>query len=263
MDRKNRRSRSKKHRHDRSYTLMLVAGDSGGRSHTLHLSFILAQILAFVAFAAVVAVICYIIYTSMTISSMRDVIERQSAQIAEGRQAADDAAIENERLKAQLDQLSLTLSQKLMEEEARTAAEDEEKLPVGVPVTGTATIINTYDDPDSTVVPGKAQEGEEATQGDHIVVFKPETGSIITASGAGVVESVAADAKYGGRISIDHGNGYVSIYRNSGTPLVREGEEVHRGDVLYTVGEDDQLLGYQIKQDGEFIDAETMLEING
>ena len=69
--------------------------------------------------------------------------------------------------------------------------------------------------------------------------------------------------KYGNCITIDHGNGYVSIYRNAGESLVHEGDTVTKGATLMVVGSDNTKLGYQIKKDGEFINPEDLVEING
>ena len=62
---------------------------------------------------------------------------------------------------------------------------------------------------------------------------------------------------------VDHGNGYCSVYRNNGTALVKTGEELGKGYILFTIGEDNQKLGYQIIKDDAYIDPMTMIDING
>ena len=108
-----------------------------------------------------------------------------------------------------------------------------------------------------------AAESDEETTGNPITIFTASSGSNIVASGSGTVTSITADSKYGNCITIDHGNGYVSIYRNSGDVLVPEGKEVAQGDILIVVSDDNTTLGYQIQLDGEYIDPETMIEISG
>ena len=121
---------------------------------------------------------------------------------------------------------------------------------------------------------GGAGEGEEATDdtaeeaeqepvGDPILIIKAEVGSTVIAAGAGTVASVTADLKYGNVITIDHGNGYTSIYRNPGDSLVHEGDTVARGATLIVISEDNTTLGYQIKSGEEFINPEDLIEING
>ena len=99
---------------------------------------------------------------------------------------------------------------------------------------------NTYDDPNSTEreLPEleKDEDGNEierdTTGLDPILVFKAEEGSTIISAGSGTVASVTGDIKYGTCVTIDHGNGYISIYRNEGDSLVHEGDEVVRGATL-------------------------------
>ena len=57
----------------------------------------------------------------------------------------------------------------------------------------------------------------------------------------------------GNKIIIDHGNGYQSVYRNGGVALVKNGEELGKGYILFSIGEDNQDLAYQIIKDDEYI----------
>ena len=86
--------------------------------------------------------------------------------------------------------------------------------------------------------------------------------SNVIATGTGTVLSVTTDAKFGNMVTIDHGNGYITFYRNSGDPLVSEGDAIDRGDIIFVVS-DNTTLGYQIQQDDKFIDPEELIEING
>ena len=62
---------------------------------------------------------------------------------------------------------------------------------------------------------------------------------------------------------IDHGNGYFSVYRNNGVALVKSGEQLGKGYILFTMGEDNAVLGYQIMKDDQYIDPMTLIDING
>ena len=74
--------------------------------------------------------------------------------------------------------------------------------------------------------------------------------------------TVTSDAKFGHIVSIDHGNGYISIYRNEGSPVVSEGDTVDRGDLLYVVNKN-ITLGYQIQKDEQYVDPEEVMDIKG
>ena len=88
-------------------------------------------------------------------------------------------------------------------------------------------------------------------------------GSSIIASADGTVVSVTTDSSYLHCIRIDHENGYTSIYRNDGDVMIREGDEVVRGAILYVIGEDNTELGYQIMYNEKYIDPMELINIDG
>ena len=75
--------------------------------------------------------------------------------------------------------------------------------------------------------------------------------------------SITTDSGYLHCIRIDHGNGYNSLYRNDGEVMVKEGDEVVRGAILYVIGEDNTELGYQITYDEKYIDPMELINIDG
>jgi murein DD-endopeptidase MepM/ murein hydrolase activator NlpD len=67
--------------------------------------------------------------------------------------------------------------------------------------------------------------------------FSAPVGTEVYATGNGVVEKVAKDRTgYGTHIVIDHGYGYKTIYAHLDKYLVKEGQKVHRGDLIGEVG---------------------------
>ena len=62
---------------------------------------------------------------------------------------------------------------------------------------------------------------------------------------------------------MDHGNGYVTIYRNQGDAMVKQGDSVVQGTTLFMIGEDNTKLGYQMLKDGTYINPMDMLAISG
>ena len=64
-----------------------------------------------------------------------------------------------------------------------------------------------------------------------------QAGAQVMAAGDGTVRSVVADDLMGTSVSIDHGNGMVSVYANlAAQPTVAEGDTVRAGDVIGAVG---------------------------
>ena len=270
----------RKHRHKRHYTFMIISGDSDGGSGSFHLGHVATQVLSFTLFAIIVAMVCFVVHSAITVSSLKKQSAKQASQIQELEEANASLESTNSELQSEVTQLSQALNQKV-EAEAQSAAEEEEQsMPTLLPISnGTASMVSYYDDPNSTEIalPKEKEEdddnnddeenneekAEDEVTGDPILIITAEKGATVIASGAGTVTSVTADIKYGNVITIDHGNGYTSIYRNQGDSLVHEGDIVARGATLIVIDEDNNTLGYQIKSGGNFINPEDLVEING
>ena len=83
------------------------------------------------------------------------------------------------------------------------------------------------------------------------------------ATADGTVLAVNVDAEYEQNVWIDHGNGYVTVYRNSGEVKVKQGETVTQGTTLFIIEDADSKLGYQMLKDGVYINPVDVLAING
>ena len=253
----------RKHRHKRHYTFMVISGDSDGSTKRLHLNHFKTQVLAYTAFALALAIICYIIYSAITISNLRAIEDQQRAQIDELTTASSTLEASNDELETKVQQLSAALNQRL--EDEQISAEEAETLavPTGFPLTGTASLTPAVDDPNETKVTKLTEDNKDSATGNPIVLLESAAGNSVIASGSGTILTVTTDAKFGNIVTIDHGNGYVSIYRNSGDPLVTEGSQIDKGDIIFVITDDNTTLGYQIQQDEQYIDPEELIEING
>lgn len=100
-------------------------------------------------------------------------------------------------------------------------------------------------------------------EGELICVFKVQSGALVVATANGTVISVNDDPVYGHNVWVDHGNGYVTIYRNKGEVKVEQGKTVTQGTTLMLITDSDSRLGYQIMKDGEYVDPMGMLNISG
>ncbi len=160
----------------------------------------------------------------------------------------------NEELNNKVSILSDTVNQKV-EAEAKKAEEMAEKSkPTGFPLSGTATMT-------------EANANEAAGEGAldiPMVIFQAGAGTNVISAGDGIVSYVGPDdTDFGNMIKIDHGNGYVSIYRNAAPARVSEKDEIPRGTVLYQMDETSTKLGYEIMVNDQFINPLTLLEIAG
>ena len=89
-----------------------------------------------------------------------------------------------------------------------------------------------------------------------------DVGAKVKAAAAGTVSSVEDDDLMGTTVTIDHGNGLVSVYANlAGTPTVVEGDTVMTGDIIGAVGataaaesRQGNHLHFAMTKDGEPVD---------
>ena len=264
---KNNSFMPRKHRHKRHYTFMIIAGDSDGSNKRIHLGHVATQIVAFTLFIILVTIVCYIAFITVRFrrmssetadanASYSNLVLRQEKQIQELSSANSSLATKNEELQASVDQISKALNIMVSNEEASKALADEAALPKGFHLSGQASYEIKKDDPSSSTK-------DNAKSGNPIMILKAANGSEVRATGTGTVSSVTNDAKYGKCIMIDHGNGYVSVYRYSGRVLVSEGDHVNRSSALFLVQGADTVLGYQIIKSNNYVNPEKIIEISG
>lgn len=149
-----------------------------------------------------------------------------------------------EDLNEQIVILSQTINEKLAVEEELRAQLEGQSIPTEFPLTGSATMAM-----------GVSEQP--------LCIFTASVGSTVVATAGGSVTAVSDDEDYGHSVWVDHGNGYVTIYRNKGDVIVKAGDSVVCGTSLFLIGEDNTELGYQMQKDGEYIDPMEMLAING
>ncbi|MCR5756065.1 MAG: M23 family metallopeptidase, partial [Acetatifactor sp.] len=140
--------------------------------------------------------------------------------------------------------LSDTVNQNLQEKTELESIIEEQSTPREFPLTGSASM-------------------EEIGGDTPMCVFTASSGITVVATASGTVTEVVEDEEYGYAVKIDHGNGYISIYRNQGEPMVKQGDTVAQGTTLYLIGENNAKLAYQMMKDDVYINPMDMLEING
>lgn len=226
------------------YALLLVTQKEEGTMKQFSISPALVEVLAAILFLLVVGVICKFVYDSITLKDARKEIVDQIVTINNLTDENEALTVENATLTSKITVLSETVSKKAATEDAISQETVENALPKGFPLSGSATM-------------------KEAEEGDPMLIFSASQGINVITTGTGVVVSVGADETYGTKVIVDHGNGYQSVYRNNGAALVKDGEELGKGYIIFTVGEENQELGYQIMKDEEYIDPMQLIDING
>ena len=253
----------RKHRHKRHYTFMVISGDSDGSTKSLHLNHFKTQLLSYIAFFIALAVLCYIIYSAITITHLRSLEREQKSQIDELIAQSSSVEASNDELEIQVQQLKAALNQRLEEEQISAEEAENNAIPSGFPFSGTASLTSALDDPNETTVTKLTDENKDTATGNPIILLESAAGNSVIASGSGTVLTVTTDVKFGNLVAIDHGNGYISFYRNAGDPLVSEGATIEKGAIIFVISDNNTTLGYQIQQDEQYIDPEELMEISG
>lgn len=247
-----------------SYTVMIIS-DSAQRHHReFHIKAGAVGAVSLLTFLLLVGMICYVVYSSITLSDSMERSKKQLEEISQLKEINEQLEIEKEELQGKVAILSETVNQKVEEERVRLAQEEQNHLPKGFPLSGTAQVKSegnaeaqeTEDEEEAATVMRADEDKKE-------IIFIASAGSSVIASGAGTVIAVGADAEYGKVVTIDHGNGYVSNYRNNGEALVKVGSEVTRGAILFVIGEENTDAGYSISKNDTYVDPMEMIEING
>lgn len=100
------------------------------------------------------------------------------------------------------------------------------------------------------------------------VDIKAEKTTVVKAAEAGTVKSIKNDPRYGLTITIDHGNGFQTVYSNLlSSEFIVEGEKVNKGQSIGTVGNtaafeiaDEAHLHFEILKDAIQVDPNIYLK---
>lgn len=189
-------------------------------------------------------IIGYFTYEGKIWAGIQETLDQKDKDIAALQEENESLVLEVDTLTAKITLLSDTVNQKAQDADELESQLAEQSMPTASPLTGSA-------------------RTEEISEGEPMCIFTGKADSTVVATATGTVLSVEDDETYGHRITIDHGNGYMTVYRNKGDAKVRAGDSVARGTTLYIVGEDNLQLCYQVLRDGVYIDPLEMLDVSG
>lgn len=275
----------KKHKRKIRYTVMVISDSAEGGIRQYFLEQGITTAVAVLLVCMLLAGSGYCIYSAARQEKAEAANQTLHQTVEALTQEKEDLLVRNDELSKNVTLLSDTINQKVQKEE-----EDAEKfIPTGFPLAGAATIQesseliaeadaeNPAEEAMAEVVEENPAEevmaevdeqaeavAEEAEQEEHpIVVFLASAGTSVIATGSGVVEAIEEDAAYGGRILVNHGNGYVTIYRCVSPAKVKVGDEITKGTMLIEMTTEAEELGYQIMKDEAYIDPLELMEIYG
>lgn len=242
----------KKHKRKNSHVVLVTSESVDAKLKQFRVRPWILQTIIVLFCVMIGAVIGYVVYEadgkvvqeqvdeSESVSEI-ELLQVQNQELAE-RNAELELQIAAQEEKIQI--LSDTVNQKVQNETELSEQLQRQSTPTEFPLTGSATM-------------------EEITEGDPMCVFTAAVGTMAIATANGTVIAVNDDAEYGHNIWVDHGNGYITIYRNQGEAKVKQGEVITQGTTLFLIEEENNKLGYQMMRDNEYIDPMEMLTISG
>lgn len=246
---------SKKHKKKKSNRLsIMIVPETGGRIRTIKSS-VNAVTRTIVTIIAILAIL--ICYCAFTVQIVQDAYYNRSASNAKLQTVVDENTSlrnENAELSAAVNDLNDSLAVMEKEDQLEEVTRSEQAVPTGFPLDGSAVLAARQ-----TAQDAEGLSPEDANQ----VAFTTNIGTAVMAAGSGTVMAIADDPTYGHVIQIDHGNGYETIYYTSATIRVEQGAQVTKGDVIGIMTTEGELLTYEVKLNGEFIDPMSMMEIAG
>lgn len=236
--------RQRRHKRKMNHILIVTSdvADAGVKHYRIK-PWITQTVVLFL-FVVVGVLIGYFVYEGRIWTSINERNQGRSERVQQLEQENQDLKDQIEALNDRVQILSNTVNEKVQSEMALSEQLAKQSSPTEFPLTGSASM-------------------EEITEGEPMCVFQASAGTTVVATASGTVQSVTDDEEYGHSVRIDHGNGYVTIYRNKGDVTVKQGDSVVQGTTLYIIGQDNAQLGYQMMKDEEYINPMDMLAING
>ena len=244
-----------------TYTLILTSDSPAAHHRRLHLK---TGAFAVVSFVLFVAVICYAVYVTITMAGATERNAKQLEQIVQMKAENEKLTADNESLTSKVSSLEQNLSSRTEQEQELVAAHEENYIPRGFPMSGAAQILeeDTAADAETEDADNDALKVEANPEWKELIFVSTEGTKVVATAPGTVKETREAEGEVS-YVVIDHGNGYVTTYRNLGSPIVDEGSQVVKGVALFLVGEDNTETGYSIRKDEEYVDPLELIEIKG
>ena len=248
----------KKHKHQNNHVIIVTSDAVDANVKQFRIKPWLLQVLIIAGCVILGIILGYFIYeqkvwevANRRIDEQKAIVTQKEEEIAGLQEQIGGLNTEIEGLTAEIEGLnekiallSETVNQKTATIEELTGTLEEQALPTEYPLTGSAHM-------------------EEKTDGDPMYIFTASAGVTVIATANGTVTAINEDPEYGHSVWVDHGNGYITIYRNKGNVNVKLGDTVAKGTTIYIIGTDNAKFGYQIMKDEIYIDPAEMLPING
>ena len=240
--------RSKRHKRKNSHVVLVTSDAADAVMTQFRIRPWILQTIIVVLCVTFGAVIGYVYYEAdgRLQRAAQDASEIQQLELQNQELAERNAVLESQvaRQEEQIQILSDTVNKKVQNETELSQQLERQSTPTEFPLNGSATM-------------------EETTEGDPMCIFTASSGTMVIAAASGTVMAVNDEPEYGHNVWVDHGNGYITIYRNQGDVKVKPGEMISQGTTIFLIDDENSKLGYQMMRDNEYSDPMEMLTISG
>lgn len=264
--------KNKGHKRKVNYLVMFTTDAVDGKISQMRLTPFMFRLLV-ICLCLVIGIFAgYIFYGGSLFHNFSGEIGKQKETIALLEEKNQQLISENETLSEKVSILSETVNQKVQAEKEEEELAVAMALPTEFPLTGSAQVEETtlgavreanLEAAGIQIRDFNTNDTENSEDAQLISLFTATEGTSAIASGTGTVIEVNDDIDFGYRVVIDHGNGYQSIYLNKSEPVVKEGDSIARGTSVFIIKSENTTLGYQIIENGVYINAMDMIAISG
>jgi len=261
-----KRRKIKKH-----YTIAVTSDCSGDKTKYYRSRFNIFKVMLRTMFLVVVLGIGLTVFEFYELEQMESKVRVFKSIISEQEELIKTLGEEKAELASQNQILNNTVAMSVKEDEEAAAEYAKRHLPSGFPLSGSASIADPEEffaeEMDDTTAYFEAilaeKETKEETEEEPITLFVMTEISDVIATADGSVVAIYQDDVYGQCVKIDHGNGYVTIYKNNSESKVHVGDEVVKGAIIFVGGDENNFLGYQVTYENEFVEPLQIMSING
>lgn len=264
--------KSKKHKRKVNYVVMFTTDAVDGKISEIRLTPFKFRLLVVFLCLVIGMLAGFFAYDDSIYRSFNEELKKRKETIASLEDMNQQLTSENEALSEKVSILSETVNKKVQAEKEEEDIVKAMALPTEFPLTGSAqveeTTIGAVREADLVeagiqIRDFDADETEDDEDARPVSLFTATEGTSAVASGTGTVTEVSDDIDFGYRVVIDHGNGYLSVYLNKAEPVVKEGDSIARGAAVYIIKSENTTFGYQIIENGIYINAMDMIAISG
>lgn len=242
LETNNTDSKARKKKWD--YHLMLFVDNDKGDIKQMGIN---RRVIEVLGACVAIVILALAIALSMNVKAKRTAQasnEQLTAQVGELQTQVDTLSEDNKVLNDKVVILSDTVNAKVEEVNAIQEVDDASHMPEGFPLSASASM--TTDENDANTV-----------------ILACSSGANIISAGAGTVLEILPDADYDNCIRVDHGNGYITEYYNASTPVVKTGDQVLKGSILFVVEDGCDKLAYKVYLDDKQVDPMSVIKIDG